>query len=113
MTKLTLLNQFGANLYPASLIEASGATLALARVDGGKRLIVVAPIGHAWLDRFSGEAQEFDREHTLKAVPARCRQRTSFARRCAQPQPCAVGIGYVGRLRRSDGAGDAGSCARV
>jgi hypothetical protein len=69
MTKLTLLNKFGANLYPASLIEAGGATLALARVDGGKRLIVVAPIGHAWLDRFSGEAQEFDREHTLKLCP--------------------------------------------
>lgn len=67
--KAALQTRFGSDLYLDSLIEANDATLALVRLDKGKHLVVVAPIGHAWLDRFGGESSAFDQDHTLKVCP--------------------------------------------
>ena len=53
----------------ASLIEHDGAALWLQRTADGKRLALLTPIGHAWLDRFSGEAQAFDQDQVLKLCP--------------------------------------------
>lgn len=61
--------RFGSDLYPASLIEKNNATLWMQHTAHGKRLALLAPIGHAWLDRFAGEAQAFDHDHTLKLGP--------------------------------------------
>ena len=61
--------RFGSDLYTASLIEQDEVGLWMQRTAHGKRLALLTPIGQAWLDRFSGEAQEFDREHTLKLCP--------------------------------------------
>ena len=64
-----LQTRFGSDLYVDSLIEADDAALALVRFDQGKRLIVAAPIDHAWLDRFGGETSAFDHDHVLKVCP--------------------------------------------
>jgi len=67
--RTALQARFRSELYPDSLIEAGATALALARIKGHKRLIAVAPIDHAWLDRFGGEAQAFDADHALKLCP--------------------------------------------
>jgi hypothetical protein len=64
-----LQSRFGPDLYVDSLIEAKAAALGLVRSDGHKRLIVVAPIGHTWLDRFGGDSAAFDHDHALKICP--------------------------------------------
>ncbi|MBP7689205.1 MAG: hypothetical protein KA765_14915 [Thermoflexales bacterium] len=62
----TLHSQFGSDLYVDSLIEGNNATLGLVRIKGQKRFVLLSSIGHAWLDRFTGETQAFDDAHTLK-----------------------------------------------
>jgi hypothetical protein len=64
-----LQTRFEADLYPDSLVEAGGAALALARIDGHKRMIAVAPIDHPWLDRLGGEAHAFEQAQVLKVCP--------------------------------------------
>ncbi len=61
--------RFGSALYLDSLIEGDDAALALVRVDHCKRLIVAAPNGHSWLDRFGGETSTFDYNQVLKVCP--------------------------------------------
>jgi len=61
--------RLGSDLYTASLIEQDGVALWLQRAAQGKRLGLLTPIGHAWLDRFSGEAQTFDQDQVLKLCP--------------------------------------------
>ncbi|MEO6060371.1 MAG: tagaturonate epimerase family protein [Thermoflexales bacterium] len=52
----TLLNHFPIGLYPASLVEASGAAYGLRRRDDGARVLVIAaPAGHPALAAFHGE----------------------------------------------------------
>jgi hypothetical protein len=62
-----LQSRFGSDLYLDSLIEANAAALGLVRIDGHKCLIVAAPIGHAWLDRFGGDSVVFDHDHALNS----------------------------------------------
>lgn len=66
---LELQDRFGSDLYPASLIEHEAAVFWMQRTAHGKRLAVLAPIGNACLDRFMGQAQAFDQDHTLKLCP--------------------------------------------
>lgn len=61
--------RFGFDLYLDSLIEGNDAALALAKINQQKRLIVAAPIGHAWLDRFDGASSAFDDDRVLKICP--------------------------------------------
>lgn len=67
--RLALQARFGSDLYLDSLIEANDASLALVQINQQKRLAVAAPIGHPWLDRFSGESTAFDHDRVLKICP--------------------------------------------
>lgn len=67
--KLALQARFGSDLYGDSLIEGNETALALVKINQHKRLVVAAPIGHAWLDRFGGESAALDHDRVLKICP--------------------------------------------
>jgi hypothetical protein len=56
-------------MYLASLVVVDEAALWLQRTAHGKQLALLAPAGHAWLDRFGGDPQTFDQGFTLKLGP--------------------------------------------
>ena len=61
--------RFGSDLYGDSLIEGNETALALVKINQQKRLVVAAPIGHAWLERFGGESSALDHDRVLKICP--------------------------------------------
>ncbi|HTP09681.1 MAG TPA: tagaturonate epimerase family protein [Anaerolineae bacterium] len=63
------LQQRFPDLYSASAIIDQDTALFMQRTPQGKRLVVLAPIGHCWLDRFSGGTQVFNDQHMLKIGP--------------------------------------------
>jgi hypothetical protein len=68
-TTTDLRARFENALYPASLRINDEAALWLQRTAQGKRLALLAPSGHAWLGRFSGDAQAFEQGYVLKLCP--------------------------------------------
>ena len=67
--KLALQARFGSDLYGDSLIEGNDTALALVKINQHKHLVVAAPMGHAWLDRFGGESAALDHDQVLKICP--------------------------------------------
>ncbi len=64
-----LQRRFEPEMYVASLMVREDAAVWLQRTANGKQLALLAPVGHAWLDCFSGDAQAFDQGCVLKMCP--------------------------------------------
>lgn len=88
----TLQTRFGPDLYIDSLLEDNETVLALVKINRQKRLILLTPIGHAWLDRFSGESSTFTPDRVLKICPLTADNARALRRVVPNLNPVPLGL---------------------
>lgn len=69
LSPAALQSRLDAEIYPASFSVIDDAALWLMKGAHDKQLGVLAPGGHSWLTKFSGDAQPFNSEYVLKRCP--------------------------------------------